>query len=63
MSNSAKDEFNFKSTTRLKENSDILKFNSLLTHLQHPKSKKEFQDAEEPDAVKVSEYWGKKMLS
>jgi methylenetetrahydrofolate reductase (NADPH) len=61
MSKSAKDEFNYKSTdSRLKENSSSLELNSLLTHLQHPKSKKEFQDAEEPDAVKVSEYWGKK---
>ena len=53
MSNSAKDKFNFKSSTRKKENSESIKLNSLLTHLQHPKSKKEFQDAEEPDAVKV----------
>ena len=60
MSNSAKDKFNFKSSTRKKENSESINLNSLLTHLQHPKSKKEFQDAEEPDAVKVSEYWGKR---
>ena len=60
MSSSAKSKPNFKSSARLKEKSESIKLNSLLNHLQHPKSKKEFQDAEEPDAVQVSEYWGKR---
>ena len=60
MSSSAKSKSNFKSSARLKEKSESIKLNSLLNHLQHPKSKKEFQDAEEPDAVQVSEYWGKR---
>ena len=62
MSSSAKTKPNFKSSARLKEKSESIKLNSLLNHLQHPKSKKEFQDAEEPDAVQVSEYWGKKTI-
>ena len=60
MSSSAKSKPNFKSSARLKEKSESIKLNSLLNHLQHPKSKKEVQDAEEPDAVQVSEYWGKR---
>jgi methylenetetrahydrofolate reductase (NADPH) len=37
-----------------------LKIENLLTHLQHPKSRKEYQDVDDSDAVKISEYWGKK---
>ena len=37
-----------------------LKIENLLTHLQHPKSHKEYQDVDDSDAVKISEYWGKK---
>ena len=46
MSSSAKSKPNFKSSARLKEKSESIKLNSLLNHLQHPKSKKEFQDAQ-----------------
>jgi methylenetetrahydrofolate reductase (NADPH) len=37
-----------------------LYMHNLLTHVQHPKSPKEYQAEEDSDAIRVSEYWGKK---
>jgi len=37
-----------------------LNMHNLLTHVQHPKSPKGYQAEEDSDAIRVSEYWGKK---
>ena len=37
-----------------------LNMKNLLTHMHHNKLPKEYQAKEDPDAVRVSEYWGKK---
>ena len=37
-----------------------LNMKKLLTHIHHNKLPKEYQAEEDPDAVRVSEYWGKK---
>ena len=37
-----------------------LNMDNVLMHMHHNKLPKEYQTKEEPDAVKVSEYWGKK---
>ena len=37
-----------------------LDMKNILTHLHHPNSLKDYQEADEPDAIKVSEYWGRK---
>jgi len=61
MSKSTEKAYHHKSiNSRIKAKGLKLEFDNLLTHLHHPNSTKEFQESEEPDAVQVSEYWGKK---
>ena len=38
-----------------------IKMKNLLTHLQHPNSTKDYQVEDEPDAIKISEYWGRRI--
>ena len=39
-----------------------LNMKNLLTHMHHNKLPKEYQAKEDPDAVRVSEYWGKNLI-
>ena len=38
-----------------------IKMKNLLTHLQHPNSTKDYQAEDEADAIKISEYWGRRI--